>query len=113
MTDTDVLVVGGGISGLATAWRLSRAGISTTLWEEQAKPGGKIRSDSINGYLLEQGATMVMNFRPEVDRFISDAGLDKLKLRRDALAEEKRYLLQRGRLVTVPTRLGRVPFSSA
>ncbi|MEE8495122.1 MAG: protoporphyrinogen oxidase [Xanthomonadales bacterium] len=113
MTDTDVLVVGGGISGLATAWWLSRAGIPTTLWEQRAKPGGKIRSDSINGYLLEQGATMVMNFRPEVDQFISDAGLDKLKIRRDALAEEKRYLLQRGRLVTVPTRLGRVPFSSA
>ncbi len=113
MTDTDVLVVGGGISGLATAWWLSRAGISTTLWEEREKPGGKIRSDSINGYLLEQGATMVMNFRPEVDQFISDAGLDKLKIRRDALAEQNRYLLQRGRLVTVPTRLGRIPFSSA
>jgi len=112
MTDTDVLIVGGGISGLATAWWLNRAGITTTLWEEQAKPGGKIRSDNINDYVLEQGATMVMNFRPEVDQFISDVGLNKLKIRRDALAEEKRYLLQRGRLITVPTRLGRVPFSS-
>ena len=113
MTDTDVLVVGGGISGLATAWWLSQAGITTTLWEQGAKPGGKIRSDSMNGYLLEQGATMVMNFRPEVDQFISNAGLDKLKIRRDALAEEKRYLLQHRQLVTVPTRLGRIPFSSA
>ena len=113
MTDTEVLVVGGGISGLATAWWLSRAGIPTTLWEQEAKPGGKIRSDSINGYLLEQSATMVMNFRPEVDQFISDAGLDNLKVRRDALAGEKRYLLQRGQLVTIPTHLGRVLFSSA
>lgn len=113
MTDTEVLIVGGGISGLATAWWLNRAGVATTLWEQQAKPGGKIRSDSSNGYLMEQGATMVMNFRPEVDQFISDAGLDQLKIRRDALAEENRYLLQRGRLITVPTRLGAVPFSSA
>lgn len=113
MTDTEILVVGGGISGLATAWWLSRAGIETTLWEKQSKPGGKIRSDRVNGYLLEQGATMVMNFRPEVDQFIRDVGLDGLKIRRDALAEEKRYLLQRKQLITVPTRLGRIPFSSA
>lgn len=113
MTDTDVLIVGGGISGLATAWWLSRAGISTMLWEQQARPGGKIISDHIDGYLVEQGATMVMNFHPEVDQFITATGLDALKIRRDALAEEKRYLMQRGRLVTVPTQLGRIPFTSA
>jgi len=112
MADTDVLVVGGGVSGLATAWWLDRAGIDTTLWEQQINPGGKIHSDNFKGYLLEQGATMVMNFRPEVDQFISDAGLDKLRIRRNAQAEENRYLLQRGRLVSVPGHLGRVPFSS-
>lgn len=113
MTDTDVLVVGGGISGLATAWRLSRSGVSTTLWEQQAKPGGKICSERSNGYLLEQAATMVMNFRPEVDRFVSAAGLDKLKIRRDALAEEKRYLLHQGRLMALPKNLTRLAFTSS
>jgi oxygen-dependent protoporphyrinogen oxidase len=109
--DTDVLVVGGGISGLSTAWMLARSGARTTLWEQQAVPGGKLRTDSVNGYLMEQAGSMVMNFRPEVDQFLSDAGLDNLKIRRDALAEENRYVLQQNRLLTVPARLGSVPFS--
>jgi glutamate synthase (NADPH/NADH) small chain len=38
-----VAVVGAGPSGLATAWRLSRAGAQVTLYESAAKPGGFLR----------------------------------------------------------------------
>jgi protoporphyrinogen/coproporphyrinogen III oxidase len=109
--DTDVLVVGGGISGLSTAWMLARAGAHTTLWERESVAGGLIRTDSANGYRMERAASMVMNFRPDVDQFLSEAGLDNLKIRRDALAEENRYVLQRNQLITVPGKLGSVPLS--
>ena len=38
-TTTDVLVVGGGLMGCATAYYLARSGVKTTLVERQAKPG--------------------------------------------------------------------------
>lgn len=108
MTDSDVIIVGGGISGLATAWWLQRSGVHTTVLEQSARAGGKIESENKAGYLMDHGATMVVNYRPEVCHFIKQSGLDNLKINRNALAEEKRYLLHRDRLITIPTQIGRI-----
>lgn len=111
-TETQVLIIGAGISGLATAWWLNRAGISTVVLEKSERVGGKIQTVTNGNYRMENAASMVMNFRPEVNQFIQDAGLDRLKIHRNALAEEQRYLLHQGQLTTVPSKLGRIPFSS-
>ena len=108
MTDSDVIIVGGGISGLATAWWLQQSGVHTTVLEQSARAGGKIESENKAGYLMDHGATMVVNYRPEVCHFIKQSGLDNLKINRNALAEEKRYLLHRDRLITIPTQIGRI-----
>jgi len=108
MTDSDVLVVGGGISGLATAWWLQRAGVHTTVLEQSTRAGGKIESQLKAGYLMDHAATMLVNFRPEVCQFIEESGLNNLKIMRDTLAEEKRYLLHQNQLITIPTKLGRL-----
>ena len=76
MSDIDVLVVGGGISGLAIATSLLHRGVSVELWESSLRPGGKIETDGDSrGYLTERAANMVMNFRPEVNRFIEQSNL--------------------------------------
>lgn len=99
--DVDVLVVGGGISGLACAWWLQREGLSVALWEREQRAGGKIRSDFADGYLTEQAAAVVMNFRPEVAQLLAGSGLAAQKVPR-ARAAENRYLVDRQRLVPVP-----------
>ena len=106
MTDTDVLIVGGGISGLATAWWLAQEGLSVDLWEGADRPGGKIHSTRRDGYLTERAAAMILNFRPDVARLVCAADLEKVKTVRAPAAEGRRYLLHEGRLVTVPMRLG-------
>lgn len=100
MRSPDVLVVGGGISGLSTAWWLARQGISVEVWEADAHPGGKIRTVREAGYVTERAAGLLVNFRPEIDRLINQLELDpNKKLRDDQL---KRYILHRGRLTQVP-----------
>jgi len=104
MSDADVLVVGGGISGLAIATSLVHKGISVELWESSSRPGGKIETDrDSRGYVTERAANMVMNFRPEVNRFIEQSNLVAKKSMLAPVV--RRYMMHDAKLVTVPTTL--------
>ena len=94
----NVLIIGGGISGLATAWWLSQSGIPVEVWERDARPGGKIQTSQNQGYLMEQAAALLLNFRPEVAEFVERSGLESAKSSRSPLAEQNRYLLNNGEL---------------
>ncbi|MDE2310340.1 MAG: protoporphyrinogen oxidase [Betaproteobacteria bacterium] len=106
MDQVDVLIIGGGISGLASAWWLARSGLSVEVWEAKKRPGGKIMSTRQDGYLTERAASMVLNFRPEVAELVREAGLEPAKTARLPTAEARRYLLHQGRLNALPMRLG-------
>ena len=103
MSDTQVLIIGGGISGLSTAWWLTQSGIDVELWEADGEAGGKIRSTREQGYLTERAAGLLVNFRPQVDQLIRRAGLEGRKRGRNHGLN--RYLVHRGRLAVVPMRL--------
>jgi len=105
-TQTDVLIVGGGVSGLSIAWWLAQAGLPVEVWEADARPGGKIESHRQDGYLTERAASLLMNFRPEVTEMVREAGLEEEKIGRSAIAESRRYLWHAGRLQTLPMQLG-------
>ncbi|MBT5634109.1 MAG: protoporphyrinogen oxidase [Gammaproteobacteria bacterium] len=93
-----VLVMGGGISGLSTAWWLSQSGIPVEVWERDNRPGGKIETSQQQGYQMEQAAALLLNFRPEVAEFVERSGLEPHKCSRTPLAEQNRYLLNGGQL---------------
>jgi protoporphyrinogen/coproporphyrinogen III oxidase len=63
---TDVLVVGGGISGLATAYYLDRLGFSVVLMEAQNRLGGLIATEQSNGCYLEAGPDSFIATKPAV-----------------------------------------------
>jgi len=106
MDKLDVLIIGGGISGLASAWWLAHSGLSVEVWEANKRPGGKILSTGQDGYLTERAASMVLNFRPEVAELVREVGLEPSKTARLPAAEARRYLLHQGRLKALPMRLG-------
>ncbi|MCU7839041.1 MAG: protoporphyrinogen oxidase [Candidatus Thiodiazotropha sp. (ex Troendleina suluensis)] len=100
MSETTVLIVGGGISGLSTAWWLAQQGISVEVWEADERPGGKIRTTREAGYTTERAAGLLVNFRNEIDHLIKQTGLTHRKRVRDQSLN--RYLVHRGELTQVP-----------
>jgi oxygen-dependent protoporphyrinogen oxidase len=109
MSNAEVLIIGGGISGLSTAWWLAQQGIQVELWERAPQLGGKICTNQDSGYTTEQAASLLVNFRPEVDRLIRKSGLGALKQSRGQ--DMKRYVVHQGRLAEVPMQLGRLALS--
>jgi protoporphyrinogen/coproporphyrinogen III oxidase len=72
-----LLVIGGGIAGLAAAWEASRSAerVDITLVERDQRLGGKIRTDSARGFLLEQGPDSFLTSRPEALRLCETLGI--------------------------------------
>jgi oxygen-dependent protoporphyrinogen oxidase len=72
-----VVVVGGGISGLAAAWRLCRErhDVDVTILESSSWIGGKLRVSELEGIAVDEGAESVLATRPEAVALIREAGL--------------------------------------
>jgi C-3',4' desaturase CrtD len=60
----DVAVIGGGLSGLATAARLQAAGLGTLVLEAHAFPGGCSGFYRRSGFAFDVGATTLVDFEP-------------------------------------------------
>ncbi|HEV2780857.1 MAG TPA: protoporphyrinogen oxidase [Actinophytocola sp.] len=73
-----IAVVGGGISGLAAAYRLRRllgAGARIVVLEAADRPGGKLRTGSLGGVRYDVGAEAFLNRRPEAVALLREVGL--------------------------------------
>ena len=72
---TAVVVVGGGITGLAAARRLLDAGLSVTVLEGSPSWGGKLAALWLDGVRLDAGAESILARRPEGRALLDDLGL--------------------------------------
>jgi oxygen-dependent protoporphyrinogen oxidase len=102
-----LVVVGGGISGLAVAMRASgaaaRAGrpLHVTVLEAESRPGGRMWSDRDAGFVVEWGPNGFLDSKPEALELSHDLGAGDLLLRASELAK-KRFVVRDGRLVRLP-----------
>lgn len=75
-----VVVIGGGIAGLAAAHRLLGAGLRVTLLEATERLGGKLMTGEIAGTQVDLGAESMLARRPEAVALARDVGLgDRLR----------------------------------
>ncbi|MCQ4044399.1 protoporphyrinogen oxidase [Streptantibioticus rubrisoli] len=94
-----VLVVGGGISGLAAAFHLVTGGARVTVLEASDRLGGKLYADEIAGVPVDLGAEAMLARRPEAVRLARDVGIgDQL----EPPATARAALWTRGRLRPMP-----------
>lgn len=104
-THVSALVVGAGISGLACAYYLRKSGINAQIVEASARPGGLIRSERRDGFLLELGPQSFSS-TPQLTELCRDLGIASELV--EAPPRAPRFLLLDGQLRPAP--LGPVAF---
>jgi phytoene dehydrogenase-like protein len=73
-----IVVVGGGVAGLACAWRLSHAGHDVEVLECEDTAGGRLRTDEVDGYRLERGPSCLGALDTNGRVLVKALGLDGL-----------------------------------
>ena len=78
MQKYDVIIVGGGISGLASAFRLTRQAphLKIALLEASGRLGGKIKTERVGDFVLEAGADSFLSRKPRGVQLCSEMGVD-------------------------------------
>ena len=107
-----VAVIGGGITGLAAAWKLKSEGVHVQLFEPGSRPGGWVHSTERDGCLLEWGPHSVLPRSPNLIQLAREVGLHETWVSADSKAK-KRYVYRAGRLRSLPTSPLGIPFSRA
>jgi oxygen-dependent protoporphyrinogen oxidase len=97
-----IVVVGGGIAGLAVAHALvSRDAGDVLILEASDRPGGNVRSERIDGFLCEWGPNGFLDNVPATLELVHALGLDGRLQPSDDRAS-RRYIFRHGRLHPLP-----------
>ena len=105
MDEKKVIVVGGGITGLATAYYLQKEArekqlpIKVKLIEASERLGGVISTEKRDGFVIERGPDSIIARKKSATRLIEEVGLKDKIISNTA---GKSYIYARGKLNTMP-----------
>lgn len=102
--DADVVVVGGGISGLACALGIERSGRRVVVLEAEARPGGCIGTSHEHGYLLESGPNSALDTTPRIAVLLDTLGINAERVAANP-ESGNRYVVRDGVLHALPMSL--------
>lgn len=98
---TQIVVIGAGISGLATSWWLQSAGRKVTLIEAASRAGGTIGTLRESGYLIEAGPNSTLETSPLIGQLLGETGTEASRIYAEPAAKN-RYILRGGMLLPLP-----------
>ena len=75
MSQADVLIVGAGLAGLCCARTLREHGVSCLLLEASDGAGGRVRTDTVEGFRLDRGFQVLLTAYPEAQARLDYASL--------------------------------------
>jgi protoporphyrinogen/coproporphyrinogen III oxidase len=93
MSGKRIAVVGAGPAGLSAAWRLMQAGHAVTVYERRSSAGGLMRSDVVEGVVVDVAVQLVGSTYKSLFRLADEVGARSLFVRapgRDALWRDGR-----------------------
>jgi oxygen-dependent protoporphyrinogen oxidase len=76
MPNKKVIVVGAGMAGLAAAFRLRQAGIDVTVLESTGTVGGRVGTETRDGYTIERGAQLITSTYSNALGLVKELGLE-------------------------------------
>lgn len=101
-----IAIIGGGISGLATAFRLEQMlsrgmELEYALYEASPRFGGVLRTEQVDGYTIEAGPDSFLTEKSSAADFCRQAGLGDQIITSNK-DQRKTYILLHGRLMPIP-----------
>ncbi len=96
-----IAVIGGGISGLSTAFYLKRGGAAVKVFEKGERLGGKMRTVYEEGYIVETGPNGFLDGKPYTLNLVKALGIDE-ELYPSSDKSRKRFIYVNGKLVRLP-----------
>jgi len=106
---SDVVVVGAGLAGLSAARLLRERGHDVTVLEASDGIGGRVRTDQVDGFLLDRGFQVLLTAYPEMKRQFDVDALDLRPFDPGALV----WMNGRGHTVSDPFRKPSTLFATA
>ena len=105
-TQVDVVVIGAGLSGLAAARQIQQSGLSVVVLEASDAVGGRVRTDNVDGFLLDRGFQVLLTAYPELATQVDMNALDLQAFDPGALVwmQSKNGGLGKGHVVSDPFR---------
>ncbi|MFA0964211.1 NAD(P)/FAD-dependent oxidoreductase [Roseivirga sp. BDSF3-8] len=76
MQKCDVVIVGSGMAGLTAASVLQRNNLSYCIVESSDRAGGRIKTDNLDGFLLDRGFQVLLTAYPETRELLDYAKLN-------------------------------------
>ncbi|GJP33978.1 hypothetical protein CLOM_g18464 [Closterium sp. NIES-68] len=74
--ELDVVIVGAGLAGLRAAVALQGAGVPCVVLEASDGVGGRVRTDNVDGFLLDRGFQIFLSAYPEAQQILDYEALD-------------------------------------
>lgn len=75
-SSVDAVVIGAGLAGLAAARQIKSHGKSVIVLEAQDGVGGRVRTDKVDGFLLDRGFQVLLTAYPELKTQVDMSALD-------------------------------------
>jgi phytoene dehydrogenase-like protein len=82
----DVLIVGAGLAGLCCARILHEKGVSFQILEASDAIGGRVRTDQVDGFILDRGFQVLLTAYPEAKSVLDYSRLDLKSFAHGALS---------------------------